>query len=197
MPLLPTEPMFAPDNLFSIARTPVAGERRWWVLHTRPRAEKALARHCRARQIAYFLPQFEQRNRVSGRVRVSHLPVFPSYLFLFGTPDCRVGALESNQVANSLPVADQNAFFAQIAAVQQVVASGADVLPEEGLRPGTPVAIITGPFAGLVGKVIRQGTKSRLYVEIPMLNRGMSVEIETSTCRPLPAKVPERTLAGV
>ncbi len=40
MPLLPAEPYLYPENLFAESEAPSDGF--WWVLHTRPRAEKAL-----------------------------------------------------------------------------------------------------------------------------------------------------------
>src|SRR5262245_30520963 len=42
MPLLPAEPFLNPVHLF--ADRPVAEDALWWVLHTRPRAEKSIGR---------------------------------------------------------------------------------------------------------------------------------------------------------
>ena len=47
MPVLPPEPMTFPNDLFTAAADDAdfAAERVWWVLHTRARQEKSLARH--------------------------------------------------------------------------------------------------------------------------------------------------------
>src|SRR5438309_348634 len=107
MPLLPAEPFVCPDDLLSADRAPADPADRWWVLHTRPRAEKALARHLFGDRTPFFLPLYAQRRRAGDRVRESHLPLFPGYLFLFGGDDARLSALKSNQVATTLPVVDQ------------------------------------------------------------------------------------------
>ena len=45
--------MVFPEDLFSAVRT----DRTWWVLHTKPRTEKALARDLRHAGVPHFLPQ--------------------------------------------------------------------------------------------------------------------------------------------
>jgi hypothetical protein len=56
MPLLSLETSLYPsDVLAGEAPLPAVGNR-WWVLHTRPRAEKSLARKLLARGTGFFLP---------------------------------------------------------------------------------------------------------------------------------------------
>src|SRR5262245_45746376 len=67
MPVLPLEPFLYPEELFrEDGETPdIAGQ--WWVLHTRPRAEKALARKLRQKDVSFFLPLLPRSNRSNGR----------------------------------------------------------------------------------------------------------------------------------
>src|SRR4051812_29571072 len=83
MPLLDAETSLHPDDLLERTRIQ-APEDRWWVLNTRPRAEKALARSCLARQLQFYLPLYHKRWRSAGRYFNSYLPLFPGYLFLQG-----------------------------------------------------------------------------------------------------------------
>src|SRR5262249_46435054 len=55
MPLTPSEPFLFPDDLLAGPPAPEP-DRRWWALHTRPRAEKALARKFLAQGLSFFLP---------------------------------------------------------------------------------------------------------------------------------------------
>ena len=55
MPILSAEPALYPDDLFH-AEPSAPTEKRWWVIHTRPRQEKSLARHLRSRKSSFFLP---------------------------------------------------------------------------------------------------------------------------------------------
>jgi len=185
MPLLPLEPTVFPDDLLTrpVAQTELSG--RWWVLHTHPRAEKALARRCHRKGVSFFLPLHEYRRHSRGRLLQSFVPLFPSYLFLFGDEDARVTALQSNQVVRCLPVLDQQKLHNELARVAQLIASGEPLTPEERLQPGSLVEIVSGPLVGLQGKVLRRGKQWQFIVEVELLQRGVSVAIDGSMIRPL------------
>lgn len=185
MPLLPAEPALFPEDLL-IAPPPSDADARWWALHTRPRAEKALARKARAAGLAYFLPQYERRWTARGRTLRAYVPLFPGYLFLFGDGETRRCALETNLVANCLPVPDGQRLHTELEEVWRLMGSGVVLSPEtRGLEPGTRVEVVAGPLAGLEGTVLRAGTRARFYVEVTFLRRGVSAEVEAWMIRPL------------
>lgn len=181
MPLLPLEPFIQPDDLLSGPALPG----RWWVLHTRPRAEKGLVRRLHASGARFFLPLFQRQWRSQGRRLCSHLPLFPGYVFLCGEAQDRLKALETNLVVNCLHVEDQAELHADLARVYQMIAAGAPLTPEERLEPGTPVEITAGPLAGLEGKVLRRGAQLNIVVEVKFLQQGVSAEIESWMVRAL------------
>jgi transcriptional antiterminator RfaH len=182
MPLLAEEPVVFPPNLFEGGET--SADDRWWVLHTRPRAEKTLARQLFTRQISYFLPQYQRNWRYRGRRLSSYLPVFSGYVFLFGDPDARVRAVETNLVANTLTVVDQDQLYQDLRRVHQLIASGLPLAPEARLLPGEPVEVVSGPFTGMEGKIL-QRNKMRFVVEVRFLQQGVSVDMEGWMIRPL------------
>jgi transcriptional antiterminator RfaH len=184
MPLLPAEPCCYPEDLFA---HPDPGDGPvWWVLHTKPRAEKAVARSLFKHAVPFFLPVYEQSKRARGRVQTSHLPLFPGYVFLRAGDDGRLKALETNQVAHCIPVPDQTRLRRELEAVYRVMASGAPIGPERKLTPGTAVTIAKGPLAGVTGKVIRHGNRLTLVLEVQMLSQGVAVEIESWMVEALP-----------
>jgi transcriptional antiterminator RfaH len=189
MPLLPREPFVFPDDLLTTL-TPPKDEACWWVLHTRPRAEKALARKILKSGLSFFLPLYKRQWRSRGRLLSSYNPLFTGYVFLHGTGEARRQALETNLVANCLPVPDQEQLHNDLFGVHQLMTSGAPLSPEERLQPGTPVEIIAGPLAGLEGTLLRAGTRMRFYVEVKFLQRGVSAEVEGWMIRPLGAPRP-------
>ena len=141
MPLLPLEPFLFPDGLL----TDGAGDGLdwpgcWWVLHTRPRAEKSLARCLLRRAVPFFLPLYKREWRSHGRARGSHLPLFPGYVFLHGDGQARLDALATNHVAGVLPVGDQPRLFSDLERVYRLMQAGAPLTPEERLEPGDTVA---------------------------------------------------------
>jgi transcription antitermination factor NusG len=186
MPLLVAEPSLFPDTLFSGDDSCPATVPDWLVVYTRARAEKALARNLLARRVGFFLPLHERRWRSpAGRMCCSYLPLFPGYVFLHGATEARLPALETGLVSRCLSVVDQVGLHRDLARVYRLISSGAPVLPEERLEPGNLVEFVSGPLAGLEGKVIRRGKQWRLVVEVELLQRGVSVEIDSQMVQPL------------
>lgn len=185
MPILQVEPQQYPEGLFRLPSAEVAQSTRWWVLHTRPRQEKALARWLWATGIAYYLPTLARRCRIRDRVLVAHQPLFPGYLFLHGDRDSRVAALSTNRVVHCLEVTDQNALWSDLRQVHQLLASGLSVTSETTLTPGTPVEVINGLLAGVTGTIVRRTSGNRLVVRVDFIQQGASVEIDDFALRPL------------
>jgi transcriptional antiterminator RfaH len=185
MPLLPMEPFVYPEELLSEPPPDREGSSRWWVLHTRPRAEKALARKFMEGRLPFFLPLYQRQWRKQGRLFKSHNPLFPGYIFLQGDEQVRVQALTTNMIARWLPVADQPRLHSDLARVYRLIRADAVMTPEDHLVPGTAVAITAGPLAGLTGTVLRRGKQLRIFVEVQILQRGVSVEIETWMIEPV------------
>jgi transcription antitermination factor NusG len=178
MPLLQLEPFVYPDNLLKES-SPDETSGQWWVVHTRPRAEKSLARRLRKRRVAHFLPLYHREWRSGSRLRSSYLPLFPGYLFLHGDFQDRLFALETNLVVRTLEVKDQDQLATDLQRVYRLVESGSPLAPEDRLVPGSPVEIISGPFAGMSGKILRRGKKLHFFVEVHLLQQGVSVEMES------------------
>jgi transcriptional antiterminator RfaH len=197
MPLVALETCLYPNSLLAATGEVASGDAlppaddeaksQWWVLHTRPRTEKTLARKLLGREIGFYLPLYEHRLPAAGRVRTSHLPLFPSYVFLFGTGDQRRQALETNLVVQTLPVADQPRLRSDLQAVRRILESRQNVTPEERLQPGTPVRIVAGPLAGLTGVVSRRGRQLRFVIEVRFFSQGVATEIESWMLEPATA----------
>lgn len=185
MPLLPLEPFVFPEDLFQAPARAPEGAELWWVLHTRPRAEKSLVRRLLGRHHPFFLPLYQRRWRSRGRLLSAYLPLFPGYVFLMGDHQARLETLQTNLVVRCLTVEDQPRLHADLERVYRLMASGAPLTSEERLRPGTLVEITDGPLAGLQGKVVRQGKREKFTVEVDFLQRGASVELEGWMIKPL------------
>ena len=185
------EPYVSPEDLLSNPAALEADTADWWVLHTRPRAEKSLARHFLARNLSFFLPLYQHQWRNRGRQFRAHMPLFPSYIFLRGDAETRLSALETNQVVHAIPVVDTAQLHGDLAHVYRMMQAGMLLAPEEQLQPGAAVEIVAGPLAGLEGKIIQRGKQMRFYVEVRLLQRGVSVEIEGWMIRLLNAQAAE------
>jgi transcriptional antiterminator RfaH len=161
------------------------GQGQWWVLHVKPRAEKSLARKCFKARTCFFLPQYLRERRPDRRGKDSYLPLFPGYLFLRGSERDRLVALETNLVVSVLSVPNQRELVEDLKRIQRLVDSGLPVFPAEKLEPGTLVAIVEGPLAGLEGTVIRRKNKMTLTLKVSFLQQGASVEMEDWMVEPI------------
>lgn len=185
MPILAEEPVVWPENLFSPDAISEPTEVAWSVLHTRPRAEKALARMLFRQSLSFFLPVRQQRHQFRGRSKTSFLPVFPSYMFVRGTDDDRLAALKTNLVVRTIAVDDQEQLSDDLWRVHRLLESGMPISTVDRLEPGTEAEITAGRLCGMRGTVVRRGSSSKIIVEVHMLQQGVSVEVEESMIQPV------------
>jgi len=178
MPLLAQEPTVSPHDLFDLGQETFASDSQWWVLHTRPRQEKALARQLLEHRASFYLPIVSKRVRQNGRNLTSHIPLFPGYLFLLANREQRSAAMTTNRIVQTLIVPSQETLWRDLRQVHRLISSGAPVTPEERLGPGSPVEISSGPLAGLRGKIVRTASGRRFVVEVDFIQRGASVLLD-------------------
>ncbi len=176
MPILPAEPDRYPPELLS--GRPEPGLRRWWVLHSKPRQEKSLARYLYAAGLEYFLPTIRKRNRIRGRIVTAQIPLFTGYVFLRADPSERLIALASNRVVQTLAVDDQERLWLDLRQVDILLSSGAPITPEDRLVPGDEVEITSGALAGLTGTIVRTASGRRFVVRVDFIQQGASVLLD-------------------
>jgi transcription antitermination factor NusG len=75
----------------------------------------------------------------------------------------------------------------EIAAIQTVLASGLPVRPA-ALQAGCTVEVVAGPLKGCCGVVVECKTRGLLLIGVSLLQRAVSVVVESEWLQPLPAK---------
>jgi transcription antitermination factor NusG len=174
MPLLPKEEEVFPSALFELE--PAAYP--WGVAHVRSRQEKSLARFLAQRDVPFYLPQIENRRRRSGRDFVSHLPLFPGYVFFRGGAEVRELVWRSNVAASVIDVADQRRIGDELAQLRELQLAGASLRVVEELVAGDAVRVSEGAFAGYTGVVERGKGRDRLIVRVSLIHKAIAVEFE-------------------
>lgn len=179
MPILPPEPDIYPDTLLDESEQECDSSDVWWALYTMARREKELMRRLRRLEIPYYCPLIKRRVRSpSGRVRVSHVPLFSSYVFLHGTNEQRQKAMTTNCISRCLEIPDGRQLTHDLRQIQQLIRLDAPLTPEARLEPGERVRIRSGAMVGLEGVVIKRHGQERLLVAVVFLQNGASVLIE-------------------
>jgi transcriptional antiterminator RfaH len=178
MSILPREPSWFPVDLFGEAIAITQTHHTWWVLHTKPRQEKSLARQLVDAEIPFYLPLISRRFRLQGRIMTSHVPLFGGYVFLRGDSEERLTALATRRVVRALAVPDPDKLWCDLRQIQRLISSGAPITPEDRLAPGVFVEIKSGPLAGLKGKIVRTASGGRFVVQVDFIQRGASVLLD-------------------
>jgi transcriptional antiterminator RfaH len=184
MPVLPCEKSIFPDGLFEDTTVCLDG-RKWWVIYTKPRQEKALARNLLSHEIPFYLPLVGKTQYNRGRRFTSYLPVFAGYVFVFGSETERVTALTTNRVSRILPVPNGQQLRDDLQKVRQLIESKTPLTIESRLAPGQRVRVKCGSLAGLEGVIIARRRKCHLLVGVNYLQQGVSVQIEDYMVEPI------------
>jgi len=183
MPLIPLETSIFPDDFFAFEEKPQT-EKRLQVLHTKPRQEKSVARQFLNSQIPFYLPLLVRRLRYRNRRMMSHVPLFPGYIFIYGDENDRVAALKTSRIVHSLDVADEKMLWFDLRQISRLIETGAAITPEDRLSPGAPIEIRHGPLAGLKGRIIKEASGRRFIVEVHFIQRGAAVLLDNDALIP-------------
>ena len=172
MPILSKESDIFPDGLFDIPMDSAP----WEIAHLRSRQEKSVARLLLDAKKPFYLPQIRQTRKSGGRNVVSHLPLFPGYIFVRRVSGLRETLWRTSAVANMLDVPDQAQLHAELFQLRQLQTSGASLGPSMDLVPGDAVRIEEGAFEGYTGIVVRERGLLRLIVSVSILKKSVAVE---------------------
>lgn len=179
MPILPRQPDLFPADLLDDGHAAGDDTQRWVAFYTLSRREKDLMRKLEAAEVPFYAPLIRRRMKSpGGRVRDSHVPLFPGYVFSRVDDDQRRAALATNTIARWMPIADEAALVADLRAIKRLIDADQPLAPEARIEPGQLVRVRTGPLRGLEGTVVRRHGGERLVVAVRFLNQGASVEVE-------------------
>ena len=172
MPILRKESNVFPDDLFDLT----TDDAPWEIAHLRSRQEKAVARLLLDDGKPFYLPQTQQTSKRAGRTFVSHLPLFPGYIFLRKVDGLRQTLWRTSAVANMIDVPDQAELTAELLQIRELEVSGAILTPGLDVVPGDAVTIKDGAFSGYTGIVTQERGSLRLIVSVSILKKSVSVE---------------------
>lgn len=157
----------------------------WHVLHTRSRQEKVVAEELEARQLTHFLPSIRRKRVYGGRKAVVEEPMFPGYVFLKGTIEEAYEADRTRRVARIIQVADQDGLETELKSLWLALESQVTLDPFPYLRCGTRVEVRSGPLRGIQGLIETRLGVSRLILQVQMLGRAVSLEVDGALLEPV------------
>lgn len=160
---------------------------RWYAIYTRSRYEKRVAVEFNRRKIEHFLPLVSRLHQWKDRKKIVDMPLFPGYVFVRINLQNRFDVLNINGVvrlvgfsAEPSPIPDE-----QIDNVRRVITRPDLVQPHTCLQKGDRVEIVSGPFAGVQGKLYTFKGKKRVLICIDLIGQAVSIEVEVGNLRRL------------
>lgn len=154
-------------------------DRRWLAAYTRARHEKVVATQLGSKGLRCLLPTYARYSRWSDRVRRSHAPLFPGYVFVHVSPGERTPVLETSGVIYLVSAAGRPAILAdeEIAKLQTCSERSAVVEPHPFLNVGQRVRVKHGPFAGWSGILVQKQNATRLVISVEQIMRSLAINL--------------------
>jgi transcription antitermination factor NusG len=151
----------------------------WWVARVKPRNEKALAWELARLGVGYYLPMIKKRTirRDNGKPRKSVLCLFPGYVPVVGYQDKKADILRSGRIVKVIRVIDQERFVMELENVRRVLEQEMELGLYPHLAVGLRVKIASGPLRGLEGLVIDIDQPDKIFLNVEMFNRAVTVRV--------------------
>lgn len=153
----------------------------WYGVRTRRNLERVAARVLNGKGYEQYLPVYRNRRRWSDRVVTTEVPLFAGYVF------CRFDSSRPLPIVTTpgvvsivgfgnhpAPIPDD-----EIKAIESILKSGIGTEPCPFLQEGQRVRVTHGSLKDLEGILIKKKSDWRLVVSISMLQRSVSVEIDS------------------
>jgi len=165
-------------------------QKEWYVVYTRSRAEKKVARELELKDIEVFLPIHKQLRKWKDRKKWVEVPLISGYCFV------HVSSKEYFEVLQTMNVVCYVTFEGKAAPVPQIqieylkkITQQSDfevTVTQENFKPGQRVEVVSGPLIGINGELIESRGKQRFILRFEQINSYISVEIPASDISHLP-----------
>lgn len=186
MPILRAEPDIQPASLFTDPSKLVKGKKKWSLLQTLTRCEKAVMRILDSKGCDFFGPVIKHSSKTPrGRAMTSYKPLFDGYVFLWGDDDDFYIAQRAKGLQTIHSVQDQENLTRELRQIWRIQQENLEVTPVEKLEEGRLARIETGPLAGIEGTILRYQGGTRLLVAVNSVGRGASIEIDEKNVKPV------------
>ena len=153
---------------------------KWFVLHCKPRQEQSVVDHLDALDAYAYFPKVPQVRFYNKRKVKRLMPLFPGYVFLYGQQDDAYSVDRARGLVQIIKPEDQEQLVWELENIHLALTQEAPLTECSGLKAGTRVEVRSGPFKGMQGLVEAGKASDRIILQVSMLGRAMSLEIDGS-----------------
>jgi transcription antitermination factor NusG len=153
----------------------------WLVLRTRSHHENIVESSLQQKQINVYLPRQRVVRRRKDRRTILEMPLFPGYVFVQPREDQFENIRYVRGSCGFVVRGDRPAPMPQkeLEAVRILANSGAELAVNPKLIPGQRVEVISGPFMGVQGELVRVKSQDRLVINAYLVSSSVSVEVDS------------------
>ncbi len=158
----------------------------WYAVHTKSRHEYKAHTGLAQKSLMAYLPEMEVWSKRKDRRKKISIPLFPGYLFVRiddMTNEAKLAILKTVGVVkilgkkeNAEPIAVPDD---KIEAIRRLLEKKADVFTLQYPKEGEAARIVSGPFAGIEGTVVKSDAAKEIFVvSIELLQRSVAIKLE-------------------
>jgi len=140
--------------------------------------------HClKTKGYETFVPTYQ----MTSSYKSIAVPLFPGYVFCRFDPNVRCPIVTTPGVLRVVGFGKKPALVceSEIEAIRKIVLSPLPARPHEYLAAGQTVRVKQGPLYGVEGKIATFQNANRLIVSVTLLERSVSVEIDSEWVEPV------------
>lgn len=173
--------MAANCHITTTKKNDIARSSAWYVVYTRYKCEKQVAQELRKKGLTAYVPLMEKVRKYGSRRRTSLIPLIHCYVFVLMKPKDRLVVLQTTNVQRFLgdgrelirvPEEEINWLRRIVGEIDEVEVNSTD------FEDGMAVEVVSGPLAGVRGKLLNRQGKSRFLVELTSIGYQLQMAID-------------------
>ena len=150
----------------------------WYVLHVKPRCEKKVFRWLEILRCFRHLPLYEKIRKVQRRKIRRELPLFPGYVFSRLTPEERLVMYRTDRLVSAIVIKKPRETIHQLRQIRRASRGGAQLRAmAKVFKEGDLVRVVSGPFRGTEGRLVRDGAGTALCLNVTVLGASALMKI--------------------
>ncbi|MFA6149720.1 MAG: UpxY family transcription antiterminator [Chitinophagaceae bacterium] len=161
-------------------------EQKWFVIVTRPRAEKKVSEGLSKTGIIHLLLMQKQLRQWKDRKKWVEMPLFNSYIFVLINPLHRNEVFDVPGVIKFVSIGGKPSTISEVEIdrIKRVAAFEKEItIVRNVLNIGDRVEVIEGPLKGIKGKLVEKENNAYLNIIIENLGYTASFKIDRSIVR--------------
>ena len=155
---------------------------KWYVFYTKPRFEKKVDIKLKQLKLESFLPLYTAIRKWSDRKKKIEVPLFPGYIFVRGDEKTRLIVLTVDGIVRSVIFKNEPAILRdeEINNIKLLISSNKIVDTLSTITIGSKVKIVSGPLAGLEGRLSNIKGNNFFSLVLETINSSILVDVPQS-----------------